>query len=296
MKFIASSDKHLQLNLPRCRTDIDWIVTQKKALQFIVNEANKRKCPVFDFGDIFDTAKVPSIIVSMFLEFAFSINYGLRILAGNHSLLYHSIDNINESSFGILDKIVKSGDKRIQYYDDIGMYSHFNEELKGNPDTKILFIHRLVFENAKSIPPNVQACTAQELLDEYPTMKWIFCGDMHKSFHYEKKGRHVINPGCMLRTASDFKQYQPIIYYIDTDKNIVEEISIPDDGDIIDDKYITDQNEKEERIGAFVEKLKKNEVIELDFLKNIERALQINKKLSKETVSMINELCLEEDK
>jgi len=39
MKFIASSDKHLQLNRPRCRQDEDWLGTQKRLLQFIANEA-----------------------------------------------------------------------------------------------------------------------------------------------------------------------------------------------------------------------------------------------------------------
>lgn len=294
MKFIASSDKHLQLNIPRCRQDLDWLGTQRRLLQFIANEANKRKCPVFDFGDVFNTAKVPDIIKTLFLEFAYSINNGLRILAGNHSLLYHSWDNVNESSFGIINEIVKGGDKQIQYFDDIGLYSHFNEEMKGT-DTGLVFIHRLVFENAKSIPPNVNACTANDLLQEFPNAKWIFTGDQHHAFHYEKKGRHVINPGCLYRGDADFKTYQPIIYFIDTDKEIVEEINIPDTEEIIDDQYIIDRDEKEERISAFVEKLKKNEAIELDFMKNIEKALLINKgKMKKETVSMIRELCTED--
>ena len=294
MRFIASSDKHLQLNIPRCRIDDDWLQTQKNLLQFIANEANKRKCPVYDFGDIFDTAKVPSIIISMFLEFAFSVNAGIRILAGNHSLLYHSMDNIDESSFGIIDKIVKSKDKRIQYFDDIGMYSHFSEELKGK-DTSLLFIHRLVFENKKSLPPNVQACTAQDLLDEYPTMKWIFVGDQHHSFHYEKKGRHVINPGCMYRGASDFKNYQPIVYFIDTDKEIIEEIELPDNGKMVDDSYIIEEKERTDRLDSFVERLKKDGNIELDFLSNIENALNKNKKMSKDTIICIRELCEMED-
>jgi len=293
MKFIASSDKHLTALLPRCRQDEDWLGTQKRLLQFIANEANKRKCPVHDYGDIFDTSRVPSIIVSMFLEFAFSVNAGIRILAGNHSLLYHNIDNMAESSFGIIDKIVKSGDKRIQYFDDIGQYAHFNEKLKGK-ETGLLFIHRLTFENSKTIPPNVNAVTANDLLLEYSNAKWIFVGDNHHSWHYEKKGRHVISSGCMYRDASDMKNYQPIIYYIDTEKDIAEEIKIPDTEKIIDDSYIIERNEKENRISAFVEKLRNNESVNLDFLENIENGLLANKKLSKDTVKMIRFLCEEE--
>jgi DNA repair exonuclease SbcCD nuclease subunit len=294
MKFIASSDKHLTLLLPRCRQDEDWLGTQKRLLQFIADEANKRKCPVFDLGDIFDTARVPSIIVSMFLEFAFSVNAGIRILAGNHSLLYHNIDNMAESSFGIIDKIVKSGDKRIQYFDDIGKYAHFNEELKGK-ETGLLFIHRLTFENSKTIPPNVNAVTANDLLNEYPNAKWIFTGDMHRSFIYERKGRTVCNPGAMYRGSVDEKEYSSSIYYVDTDKGTIEQIFIPDDEKIIDDSYIIERDEKENRISAFVEKLRNNESVNLDFLENIENGLLANKKLSKDTVKMIRFLCEEKE-
>ena len=294
-KFLSTSDYHLQLNIPRCRIDEDWLAFQKSILQFISNEANKRKVEVHCYGDVFDTARVPDIIKTMFLEFAFSINKGIRILAGNHSLPYHSWDNVSESSFGIIDEIVKSGDNRIQYFDDIGQYSHFNEILKGI-ETNLLFIHRLIFKDTKSIPPNVQACTAQDLLDEYFNMKWIFVGDQHHSFHYEKKGRHVVNPGCIYRGASDFKMYQPVIYFVDTDKEIVEEIKIPDDGNVIDDSYLKDEEAREDRITAFVEGIKKNGLVSLDFLTNLESAIKKNKKLSKETIETIYDLCNEEEK
>ena len=292
-KFLSTSDYHLQLSRPRCRIDEDWLGFQKSILSFIANEANKRKCEVHCYGDVNDTAKVQDIIKTMFLEFAFSIDKGIRILAGNHSLPYHAWENVSDSSFGIIDEIVKSNNDKIKYFDDIGEYCHFNEEIKGKK-TGLLFIHRLTFEKAKDVPPNVKASSAQDLLDEYPDMKWIFVGDMHKAFHHEKKGRHVINPGCIYRGASDFKEYKPSIYFVDTDKEIVEQIFLPDTENIVDDSYIIEEEQRSNRIEAFVEGIKKNGKISLDFLENLNNAISKNKKLSVETIQCIRELC--EDK
>ena len=44
-----------------------------------------------------------------------------------------------------------------------------------------------------------------------------------------------------------------------------------------------------------MDKLKKNEVIELDFLKNVEYGLAKNKDMSKETIAMVKTLCFEEE-
>jgi predicted phosphodiesterase len=287
----------LQLSRPRCRIDEDWLGFQKSILSFISKEANKRKCEVHCYGDVFDTAKVPDIIKTMFLEFAFSIDKGIRILAGNHSLPYHAWENVSDSSFGIIDEIVKSNNDKIKYFDDIGRYSHFNEEMKGYFETRLLFIHRLTFEKAKDVPPNVKANSAQDLLDEFLDMQWIFVGDMHKAFHYEKKGRHVINPGCIYRGASDFKEYKPSIYFVDTDKEIVEQIFLPDTENIVDDSYIIEEEQRSNRIEAFVEGIKKNGKISLSFIDNIQEALLKNKnRMDKETIDMVNELLDEEEK
>jgi DNA repair exonuclease SbcCD nuclease subunit len=293
-RFLASSDAHLTMLRPRCRIDDDWLGFQKNILSFIAKEANKRKCEVHHYGDLFDTAKVPDIIKTMFLEFAFSINKGIRVLAGNHSLPYHAWENVSDSSFGIIDEIVKSNNDKIKYFDDIGMYSHFNEEMKGT-ETGLVFLHRLTFEKAKDMPPNIKASSAQDLLDKYPDSKYIFVGDMHKAFVYEKKGRYVINPGALFKSSADEKNYKPSIYFVDTDNDKIEQIFLPDVGEVVDDSYLRNEEEKVSRIEAFVEGIKKNGKISLSFLDNLESAIQKNKSLDGETIKVIRELCEEKE-
>lgn len=283
-KLIISSDYHLSEKKPRCRLDEDWLKTQESHLDFIATTSNKYKSPVCIVGDIFDKAVVTEKIKIMFLQFVNKVKYGVYVLAGNHCLPYHSWANVNNSSFGV---IWNSG--KVHGLDELGMAAHFGEEIKGI-DNRLLFIHELVFRTSKDLPPNVNARTAKDVLDEYPKMKWVFCGDNHHSFSFEYKNRYLINSGCINRQASDFKNYQPIMYYVDTDKDIVTEIKIPDNEELVDDSYIIEEKEKIDRIGAFVEGVKKNGKLSLDFILNVDNALKKNRNLKVKTVDKIKEL------
>jgi len=293
-KIIWTADWHLVSERPRCRTDEDWLGFLDSMMQSVVKIANSKKAILGIGGDLFGrkSPNVPNYIVSMFLRNVLQVKQGTRILAGNHDSPGHNFDYIEKSSFGILDAFITGNENngRLNYIDDLGSWSHFNGEIK-NPNQELQFIHRLVFNNSKSIPPNVQASTAQELLDEYPKAKMILVGDNHGSFIYEKKGRYLINPGSLYRGNALQINYVPSVYFIDTDKDIVEQIYLPDTEKLVEDAYLVEEEERINHIEAFVEKLKKNEVVELDFLSNIENGLLINKKLSKETVKMIRELC-----
>lgn len=294
MKLIISADWHLRDKSPRCRLDENWELFQRNLILEIVTIANNKKCPLVIVGDLFDSPNCPARIISMAIEELSKVKYTVHFLAGNHDLPYHSIENLENSSIGIFSSLSKEHNKIVHGMNDFGQWIDFNDKIKGD-DYKLLFIHRLVFQNAKSLPPNVQASTAQDLLEEFDKADWIFTGDNHTSFVYKKGQRQLINPGSIYRGSSDQKTYKPSVYFVDTDNEKIEQIFLSDNQEIIDDQYIIDRDEKEERISVFVEKLKKNETIELDFMKNIEKALLINKKLSKETVNMINYLCSEKE-
>ncbi len=290
MKGVITADWHLRATMPRCRTDKDWYNTQEKALNQILDFANEKKCPIFVVGDIFHTVGDTSFYcVSMVQKIAKKCREGLYILAGNHDLPYHSTENINRSAVGVLLRskgILKIKDyfQSIEY-EDVSA-GNFDEETE---NCKIIFKHILCFPDMKSLPPNVDALTAKDLLEQYDKAEWIFTGDYHKNFHYEKNNRHVINPGCLLRQAVDFKDYQPGFYFVDTDKNIVEFNPIIDKEDFIDDTYILREKEKEERIEAFANKVGEIETVSLDYIENVNKAIKTSD-LSEELIETINEL------
>jgi len=294
MKGIIAADLHIRADRPRCRIDENWEVTQREMVEELVSIANKYKCELFLDGDIFDSPNCPARFIVMMIEELSKIDTKVYFIAGNHEIPYHSMDNVENSSIGIFMSMAKEHTKIVNGMSKYGQWSHFNSEIKGK-ETGLLFMHRLVFENIKSMPPNTQAITAQDLLSEYPNIKYIFLGDNHGSFFYKKNNRYVINPGCTIRQSVDEQSYKPSVFFVDTDKEIIEKIFLSDDAKMVEDSYIIERDMKENRISAFVEKLRNNESVNLDFLENIENGLLTNKKLSKDTVKMIRYLCEEKE-
>lgn len=289
-RFILTADWHIRATMPRCRVDTNWIATQEKALSQILEISCKKDAPVFVVGDLFHSNSDTTFeCVNMVQKLADKLGE-LYILCGNHDLPYHSSENIERSAIGVL---LNSNNVHLisEYMDKLDEFSFSaaNFDGKDNKKAEMVFKHVLTFPDAKSLPPNVDALTAKDLLSEFPNAKWIFTGDYHHNFHYEKNGRHVVNPGCLLRQASDFKDYICGVYFVDTDNETVEFIPIIDNEQFIDDSYILKEEERAERIENFVNKLTDTKNISLDFKDNVYRAIQQNN-FSDEMINMLEEL------
>ena len=287
MKALITADWHLRADRPRCRTDEDWIRTQGEILAAIVEAANTRGCPVCAIGDLFHSPQVPSRILGLALSVVFSVHYGLYVIAGQHDLPYHNWDNVGTASFGIL-RILQDAE-HVHHLHDLGRAAHFGQEIAG-PENGIVFVHQLTFPDVKDMPPNVDAMTAAETLDAHPGARWIFTGDYHRAFHYEHNGRHVVNPGCITRQAADFKDYQPRVCYVDTEVGTVEWIDLPDVSPVVVDEYLRDEQAREDRITAFVESVRNSGTMSLDFLGNLNAAIQANPDLEPGVVRTIHNL------
>jgi len=285
MKFILCSDLHLRPDVPRCRkqTPDEWIETQAEQLKFIANEAWKRNVPVIISGDIFHIPTNPDWLKNMFIDIFSQIDvYGI---AGQHDLRYHSWDNLEQSSFGVLWKsgVIKPITQ--------GQHSHYGQPIVGE-EGDLLFLHTLIFENKESMPPNTKAMTAQEALDKYSSVKWIFAGDQHKGFIYKNKSnKYVIVPGCMNTQHSD-QDYPHYIYDINTEDKNIKKIEIPDYCEIVTDSYVQESNERNDRIKAFAtlikDKVEQGKGSGIDFKENVKLAMKGNKKLTSGAIKIIN--------
>ena len=290
MQFILTADWHLRATPPRCRIDKDWIETQKNALDQIYSYATLYECPVYVVGDIFHSNSDASFqciqMVQNLADRLDKIGQGLYILCGNHDLLYHSSQNISKSAIGVLfnSKHIFSLKEHFCRHDVSA--PNFDEEPE---EKKFMFIHKLVFPDWKSMPPNTSGITAEELLEIYRETEWIFTGDYHKSFVYKKYRRKVINPGCLICQATDFKDYQPGVYYIDTDHDVVKFLPIIDNKEYIDDSYILKQDEREKRLEDFIKKVNGTKSMTLDFVENVENELSSGD-YSKEFADEVREL------
>lgn len=285
MRGIITADWHSRNTRPRCRLDEDWMGTQKMIISFIINEMIRRKCDMRIVGDIFHSSRQPEEIVNMIIDELAKVNNGheIYIMPGNHDLAYHLYENMDKSSYGVLTRTFNELQKEKDF-----VHIEYDE------DSTLLFTHQLTFPNEKEqivIDGKPVGKCAQDLLDEYPEAQWIFTGDYHKHFHYEKDGRHVINPGCITRQASDFIDYQPVIYYVDTDKEIVETIPLPDTEDMVTDEYIKEEKARNERIESFISTIQNTGEVSLNFIDNLRSKLEgLEKEDQKVLMEVIEEI------
>lgn len=291
MKLIISADWHIRATRPRCRKDEDWIETQKKALKQIANISEQKNATVMVVGDIFHSNSDTSFeCIQMVQKFSDEVG-GMYILAGNHDLPFHNSENIDKSAIGVLlncNNVLKIKDYFEKLDCDDSNYSAGNFDEEDNYNAQIVFKHTLTIpEEDKN--PLIDCETPESLVKKFPDAKYIFTGDYHKNFCKKIKNTYVINPGCLLRQASDMKDYQCGVYFVDTDKDIQEFIPITDSEELVDDSYILKENERDDRISNFVNKLKDTKNISLDFVSNVEDSIRRNN-LDENIVSVINEL------
>jgi DNA repair exonuclease SbcCD nuclease subunit len=285
--YIVSADWHLRSQRPRCRLDDDWITTQKNALLQVFRLAEKNKAHVLVIGDIFhSTNETTNEVIGLVQEFALwlaSLKLKLYILAGNHDLPQHNLDNIYKSAFNVLlnSKNIFSFSK-IEMNDGLTTLkisaSNFGEQDELNAE--VVFKHILCFPENEKIPPNDKIVKPSELFAQFTNAKYIFTGDYHRQFVYEKgKTKKLFNPGCLLRQAADMIDYQPSVFLIEFQDGLLkyQVLPIQDDEKMVTDEYIEKEELRNSRIEAFIERIKENETASFDFIENVHNMMRDNK-------------------
>jgi len=275
MKMIITADWHLRKDTPRCRIDEDWIETQRKTIASIYNKAAEYKCNIWNIGDVFHTCVVPPSIINMVLDTAKKRKYQdvtQLILPGNHDLPYHNFDLLHKSSLGVL----LNGNRIMPLGADMG---------------EIVCVHTLVWPDNKTKPPQAPGLLPEELCAKYPNAKWIFTGDYHHNFIAYVGKQIVVNPGCITRQAADMKDYEPVIYLVDTEHESVATIYLPDTEDVVVDDYLQVVKERDERIESFIQLISNKKNVSLDYRENIRVALpQAPKEVQMEIKQILEEV------
>jgi DNA repair exonuclease SbcCD nuclease subunit len=268
MKYIITADIHARKDVPLCRseTEDEWLETQRKVLDFIVDVANKHKADILIAGDLTDTPRVPNEIMFMFFQSMSRLNGKCLTIAGNHSLSYRREANVGISSVGLIKAL--NSDKLV-YCDCDEHIENTRFEHSHRLNDEITMVHTLTFKKEEDIPFAVEAMTAQDLLDKYDT-KYIAVGDMHKPFVYENKGRFVINPGkALVETVSEMDK-PPVCYLLDTDTGEITEILLPHDPTKVSNEHITKKKEYDESLESAIKLLQEvGDDTTLDYVANL---------------------------
>jgi DNA repair exonuclease SbcCD nuclease subunit len=279
--------------------DDNWLETQRAALACLAAYAGQYKADILVIGDIFhSTNETTNEVIGLVQELALLLNKidrRLYILAGNHDLPQHNLDNIHRSAFQIL-----LNSKNIFHLDQLKLndgkhsvkVSAANFGADDVLDAEIVFKHILCFPENEKIPPSDKIVKPSELFTQFNNAKYIFTGDYHRNFVYTKgKTKKLLNPGCLLKQAADMIDYEPSVFLIDFENGELtyKTCPIPDNEKLVTDEYLETEKERNSRIEAFIERIRENGQVTFDFIENIHNLMK-NNEIDNEVKKIIMEL------
>ena len=154
MKLLITSDLHLRDKAPVSRIDPDWAGSQIQMLEEIVLIADEEEVDaILIAGDIFHKPKVSPLYEAAFIRIMQKAKTAnTYIMPGQHDLPGHSMNNVRESSFGVLWSLTESQDYNynIASMDKFCSWETFQDrEIIYGLNKDIICVHRLVTPNRR---------------------------------------------------------------------------------------------------------------------------------------------------
>ena len=279
-KIILAADLHLTAETPICRTD-DYVETQFRKLNFLIETANELCADIYIAGDIFDRSREPRwfeiTVINIFEELR--KNLGIITIPGNHDLPNHNIGKLYDSSLGILLHAIKNF---IIYETPLETIAEINSS-EG-------MIHQMIHKD-KRIHENVKSKKAIKLLKECSKLDLITTGDNHKTFTEEYEGRLLVNPGSMMRKTADQFDHKPCFFIYDRKTKKLEQVFFPIESakKVMTREHLEKQEAKDQRFENFIKHVRDGYEITFSLDKNFENYFKKNK-----TRKSVKEIIMEE--
>ena len=295
---ILTADIHIRSQKPACRTD-DFFDDQIKKLNFIIDKSNEYNVPIIVAGDLGHHSiwgdKLLSVIIPIFLR----CKNGVYVVPGQHDLPYHRIENYQKSALGVLQSasaitVLLENNPSINDLHKLLLYVFPYGEEMVNPSSKSIdgvkmaVTHQMVVQDKLLWDGQTGASKAKNLLKKFDEYDIILSGDNHKMFVSEYQGRTLVNPGSMMRTTIAQIDDTPSVFLLTDDKKVTQiPLPIRDDAflDIYIDGYLSD-DDKNERLDAYVERLESNVELTLSFEENLTNYIHSNN-IEKEVEAII---------
>ncbi len=287
---ILWGDLHLRDTVPSCRVDDYWqaqdakvAFVRKLAEQYSDGLSNGP--PVLVPGDVFDEWKASPYLLAWVLRTL------PRIITtpGQHDLPYHNLGNLNKSGLAVLMQTKKAlvlathDTRAIPYssYEVVG----FPWGVKPGPwkslrvdfgPPRVALVHTLTYSGRPSWP-GMQAYEAKELLRIMEGFDLVVVGDNHQPFVVEHGRRLLVSPGSMMRMSADQIDHRPRVYLWYAKENRVEPVYLPIKLGVIDEAKSAQRHARDERLDAYVTKLKRGAGMGLSFECNLEAYCKENR-------------------
>lgn len=284
---ILTADFHLTESTPVARTD-DYLQAQANKLAFLQRLSTQHNnCPVLCAGDIFDKWKASPWLCSWAYQL---LPAPLITIPGNHDLPMHNFEYYDKAALALLEKVnsaricILKGDGidvnklRIMGVPS-GQLASFDPEQAeitngdgagGAPARRILLLHELVWAG-KAPSWAAGSWKASELIEEFGKhFDLILTGDNHEAFTVEQEGTLLVNPGSMMRITAAQADFQPRGYLYYAGENQVEPVMLPVERGVISREHLDKEQERDERITAYIEQLGSDWEAGLSFRKNLQ--------------------------
>jgi len=278
---ILTADWHARASTPLCRED-NFLESFEEKVMFIKDLSQKHDCPVLIAGDIGDRHQWPNWLLEWFI----TLVRGMNIIAipGQHDAPNHRLEDINRSGVGVLSA-TDTIDLRMGTFSTIEKdfnlvsfpYSKPINHFKVICDyPKVAIAHQMIIED-KPLWPGQEAIKGNQLLRKFPEYDLVLVGDNHNSFIAKYKGRVLVNPGSLMRTTSAQVDHKPRVYLWWADANEVEAVYLPIKEGVVSREHIEVEDERDERMEAYLERMETDYEIGFSYEKNLEKHLEVNK-------------------
>lgn len=260
---ILVADLHLRDSIPVARTD-DFLSAQQKKLDFLRKLSKENnECVVLCAGDVFHTWKSSPWL----LAFAYAhLPTPMVTIPGNHDLPEHSMKQYERSALHLLEMVMD----RFVVLKEVPAIHYIG-------DRRVVLLHELVWPESYSGMMGVAGGTlARELLERHEDADLVLTGDNHLAFVEELDGRLLVNPGSMMRSTADQIDHRPRCYLYYSKYNKVEPVYFPIEAGVIDRTHLDRQKERDERIAAYIERVRTGWEVGLSFRANLQRYFKEN--------------------
>lgn len=286
---ILTSDLHLREDTPVCRTE-DFQRTLQRKLDWLSElQQSHGGVPILDAGDLLHHWKSSPALLSWVM---LNLPHPFITVPGNHDMPQHNLSLLRTSGLYTLavSTSVRMLDDEFPLWDDelpFDIYAIPWGVKTLHPDCpkprkhrkKVLLYHGLTYVGSEPYPgAEKEGLLASRLLERFLQFDLIVSGHYHSGFccSSEDGKRLLVNPGGIARMTADEIDRQPYVYLWDAERNVAEPVAVPIEQGVIRRDHIERQEERNERMDAFLSRMSQDVEIQLSFQENLRRYMAQN--------------------
>lgn len=287
--FITAADLHMTELKPAYRIESDWIGVCIGKFKQILDEAEKRNCPIIIAGDTLDKSIQTPELINQMMDLI--DGHEIFIIPGNHCLRNHNIDLLPKTSIYTLRHAgaeiieVPSTIEIDKIKIDLFPFGSELEFLGGD----VAVIHEFSYQ-VKPWPDCPSTGNYKSITRRMKGYRLIIAGDNHEDFQARFEKTSFLNCGSMIRTNRNEQDRVPKFYVVH-DNLEIEAIRFKVEQEVFDLQAISLITRKDEAIEKVAEQMGSELKLDLDFKKNIQKRIDQGD-LEEEIITLIKEIVL----